>query len=368
MEGQHTETGKAPNLERRHKAGPFATGLAELDQAIEGLRPGMIYTFGSRSGEELTDIGTAITRAAVSDGIPVLYFCMSMQKETFRERYLDGLDSRELILCDECAISSERIEKWTEMMYRVHGNGIVIVDDIQLMRHPVPDRRDITYEFTHKIARNIRETARRYGMSFVMLSHMHNGYGCPKADEFIACDELISLSDGVFIADGNRLILAKSPAPVIRITSLHNDKVSEDEAVLGAEQTFLLEKSQAVSWIDTCREMKYGFSFTSCNNPADDSLIGRVTFCSHTFDVRYLMDNLGRYLEISHEIRGLPYGGSAEEYLKRWSANGRWERTGSGLTISYVIPLLDKAFLPIQMKQALLAVSDMESIVKNSQG
>ena len=89
------------------------TGIAKLDEATTGIRPGELWVIGAMSGRGKTALGTQIALANSAQGNPVVFFSLEMTRSELGDR----------LLCNESTISAAKIrnpsyidpDQWREL-------------------------------------------------------------------------------------------------------------------------------------------------------------------------------------------------------------------------------------------------------------
>jgi replicative DNA helicase len=131
-DGSEVMTSVAEDVIRRSSGGggpELSTGLAELDRAIIGLRPGKMMVVAGRPGMGKSALSTSIRRAVIAQGYGAIEFSLEMPREEILERELafeSQINLRRILAAkdltpDEC----ERIRAAAERGRAVQGRWFI---------------------------------------------------------------------------------------------------------------------------------------------------------------------------------------------------------------------------------------------------
>jgi len=175
----------------------LSTGLACLDEATTGIRPGEFCLIGGRTGDGKTSLALQMAAANCLDDVPVLMFSLEMSREELKQRLWAqqstvpfwrirnprGIpeDDRDKILRADEAINRwplrindagslgiQKLCSLARIEIRQHKIRLVIVDYLQLVSCAARDER----ERVTKISNALRGLAKNTGVPIVAVSQL----------------------------------------------------------------------------------------------------------------------------------------------------------------------------------------------------
>lgn len=150
-------------LEYRQQHGPrqgVPTGYADLDNLVNGLKPGQLVIMGGRPGMGKSTGATDIARAAaIRHDIPALFISLELSKMELNER----------VRCAEAQVRLADLQR----------KGGLSDADMQQLRDSAPDLREAPLYIEEsanltvsKIAARAREYKRRYGLGLLVIDYL----------------------------------------------------------------------------------------------------------------------------------------------------------------------------------------------------
>jgi replicative DNA helicase len=175
----------------------LSTGLDRLDERTTGIRAGEFWTIGGRTGDGKTSLALQIAAANASQGIPVGFFSLEMDRDSLLERLWSGhgeirfrfirnpkmlshedgarlarareeVDAWPLFIEDNPAYTISEIEARSRLMIRQRGIKLVLVDYLQIVDAPGKEER---LRLT-RVSKGLRMLAKSEDIAVVGLSQM----------------------------------------------------------------------------------------------------------------------------------------------------------------------------------------------------
>jgi replicative DNA helicase len=175
----------------------LTTGIADLDGATTGIRPGELWVIGAMPGRGKTVLGAQIALANVSSGHPVAFFSLEMSRADLAERflssrssvsaskvrnpsYIDSNDWRELANCienlseldlyvdDSSSLSIQSLIARARLLVRRKGCRLIVVDYLRLVQAPGREIREQVSNATDAL----RQFAKTEGVGVIALSQL----------------------------------------------------------------------------------------------------------------------------------------------------------------------------------------------------
>lgn len=175
----------------------FTTGIDAIDYRTKGIRRKEFWTIGGRTGDGKTALALQIAAANASEGIPVAYFSIEMDKDALLERLWsswarvdydhvidpkrlsevesvalahgkDEVHSWPLFIEDSDSYTIQEIEARSRLLVRQQKVGMVIVDYLQIVDATGKDER---HQLT-KISKAMRRLAKSENIAVIGLSQM----------------------------------------------------------------------------------------------------------------------------------------------------------------------------------------------------
>lgn len=231
----------------------FSTGLDSLDFRTTGIRRGEFWTIGGRTGDGKTALALQIAVASASDGIPVAYFSIEMDRHSLLERVWssagkvnykhvknpklmnfvegnslsgirDAVDGWPLYVEDAEAYSAAEIEARSRLLIRRHGIGLVIVDYLQIVDAPGRDERA---QLT-KISKVMRRLAKSENVGVIGLSQMPR----PKDQNMNKRPTKFDLKESGSLENDSHTVLL-----IFRPVDEYDQYTGNDEIVIGKQRS-----------------------------------------------------------------------------------------------------------------------------------
>jgi replicative DNA helicase len=184
----------------------LATGYADLDTVLAGLRPGQLVVIGARPGGGKTAIGlnvaVNIAVAATYGGAPTLFLSLEMPAVEIAGRVLAmssgvpmhrfnkgerlaageidalaavngpcGTGTAPMWIDDRCDLSAAEIASTLRRAKRKHGIGLAVVDYLQLLTPENP--KDNRVQQVGTAARRLKQVARQTGVPVLCLCQLN---------------------------------------------------------------------------------------------------------------------------------------------------------------------------------------------------
>ncbi len=174
----------------------LATGYADLDRLLAGLRATNLVIVAARPGMGKSSLTLGMAIHAALAGEPVAIFSLEMSKEELAQRILSSVakvDSRKLatgqlgdlwprvvdaagkmykapiFLDDSAAVTVTDIRAKCRRLKRKHGLSLVVVDYLQLMQASKAENRQ---QEISEISRNLKNLARELDVPIVACSQL----------------------------------------------------------------------------------------------------------------------------------------------------------------------------------------------------
>lgn len=180
-----------------HRLVGMSTGLDSLDYRTTGIRRGEFWTIGGRTGDGKTALALQMAAANASQGIPVAYFSIEMDRHSLLERLWSGagqidykkirdpkllteveafnlgnikdeVDRWPLYIEDSEAYTIAEIEARSRLLIRQKSVAKVVVDYIQIVDAP---GREEKHRVT-KVSKSLRQLAKGENVGVVGVSQM----------------------------------------------------------------------------------------------------------------------------------------------------------------------------------------------------
>lgn len=176
-----------------HSEKPLPSGIAELDESIEGILPGEVCVIAARPGHGKSALAFQWLDTASQAGIGGLIISEEMScTEIGKRRLLSISDvpptewvaanvarlrtqvddyhafNAPVYLVESCN-TIDRVEEVIDQFCSLHGVGLVAVDYLQLLGGRQTDR----YEVVTEISRRIKQAARRNNVRLLLLSQLN---------------------------------------------------------------------------------------------------------------------------------------------------------------------------------------------------
>lgn len=229
---------------------------AELNDLLNGLRPGQIVVIGARPGIGKTVVGLDIARhAAIRRGLPVLFFSLEMSSAELadrliaaearvnitriRGRRLDEADWQRiagrttaiggapLVIDDSPSCTLGRIRARLRGMARTNPARLVVIDYLGLMDAPRAESRE---RQVAELSRQLKLLAKEFGVPIVALSQL-NRESTKRQDRRPTMSDL--RDSGAVEQDADIVIL------------LHRDDAYEKESPRSGELDLIVDKHRA---------------------------------------------------------------------------------------------------------------------------
>jgi replicative DNA helicase len=210
----------------------LATGYAELDDVLGGMRPGEQIVIAARPSVGKTAFATSLLSNVATDGVPAMLFSLEMPEADIADRLLamgsgvplhrftraprltpedasrladaagpNGLGGCPLFIDDTSAATAARIAAVTRRMVRRHGVKIVAVDYLGLMRPE--NTRCNKAEQIGTLALRMKELARECGVTMLLLAQENREHesrgGKPKLSDLRDSGEIEQHADRVIM-------------------------------------------------------------------------------------------------------------------------------------------------------------------------
>lgn len=180
------------------------TGIADLDQLTNGLHPGQMIVVAARPAVGKSVLGMDFLRsAALRHGIPSIMFNLEMNRNELTRRLLSAeariplhhiqtgmlsdddwtklartmaeVSEAPLFIDDSPNMLMGQIEAKCERMKDQHGLGFVVIDYLQLMKGPNPNRSESRQNDVSEISRSIKLLAKKFEVPVVAISQLNRG-------------------------------------------------------------------------------------------------------------------------------------------------------------------------------------------------
>ena len=153
--------------QKSHMAG-VPTGFKDADDLFHGLRAGDLVILAARPGVGKTSFALNLAVNAAKAGTSVAFFSLEMSASQLMQR----------ILCAEARVSLSKIRggfiaegDWGAIA-DAQGNGLIIVDYLQLMQPPQTRRDGNRAVEVGEISRGLKILAKEMGMPVIALSQL----------------------------------------------------------------------------------------------------------------------------------------------------------------------------------------------------
>jgi len=243
-------------LERRdspNRLVGFSTGINVLDYKTTGIRRGEFWTIGGRTGDGKTALALQIAAANASEGQPVAYFSIEMDRHSLLERLWtsagnidykkvrnpklfnpsesvalanakDEVDRWPLYIEDSESYTFQEIEARSRLLVRQHKVGLVIVDYLQIVDATGRDERQ---QMT-KVSKAMRRLAKSENIAVVGLSQMPR----PKDQNMNKRPTKFDLKESGSLENDSHTVLM-----IFRPVDQLNQYTGEDEIVIGKQRS-----------------------------------------------------------------------------------------------------------------------------------
>lgn len=177
----------------------FATGLIDLDKAIDGLRDETLAVVGGRPAMGKTSLATCIAISAAQQGRRVAFFSLEMSRRQIAERILNDLsstsgmkarrgeldmvdtDKRErgaqtalpIIIDDTGGQTVGSITLRCQSLGRDKPLGLVVVDHMSLMRTDHPDRAQNKVNEVAEFTSGLKNLAKSLGCPVLLVCQLN---------------------------------------------------------------------------------------------------------------------------------------------------------------------------------------------------
>ncbi|MBQ3283473.1 MAG: replicative DNA helicase [Atopobiaceae bacterium] len=177
------------------------TGFTTLDNALQGLRPGQMVVVGARPGVGKTSFALSLAANAASKGASVALFSLEMSSTEVAQRLLAAqsnvglqdirgarikadqwkniiqatgeLSQLDIMIDDKPDTTITEIRAKARRMLHNKGNGLVIIDYLQLVSPPPNGRRsDSRATEVSEMSRGIKIMAKDLGVPVIALSQL----------------------------------------------------------------------------------------------------------------------------------------------------------------------------------------------------
>jgi replicative DNA helicase len=186
---------------RRERKGPdgLATGFADLDGFIDGLKPGNLIVIGARPGCGKSALSLAIAINNSEQGIPVQFFSLEMTRSEITDRVFSmrsrvpmklicrgrvpagdndrlieaarSFATEPFILDDRNNLTASRLTSAVRRAIRRHKIKLVVVDYLQLLTPDNP--RDQRHLQVGMLALRMKQLARSCNVAVLLLSQLN---------------------------------------------------------------------------------------------------------------------------------------------------------------------------------------------------
>jgi replicative DNA helicase len=179
----------------------FPTGIANLDEKIGGVQPGIVTILAARPGAGKSSAGLSIADASSTAGFGVHLFSLEDTEEAYSDRTIartsgvpadrlrnaalerqdirdvtvaiSKLRGRRWIVDGRSGITAEEIVRSVRRHKRANATNVVIVDYVQLVTKPHP--RMTTHEALSEIVTTLADAAKQDRMAYVVMSQLNRG-------------------------------------------------------------------------------------------------------------------------------------------------------------------------------------------------
>jgi len=179
------------------------TGWHNLDNALQGLRPGALYVLAGRPGVGKTAMGLGITLNVTRSGTPVAIFSLEMQKDELAKRLMAAhaeidmtevhkgkMSKLDFVKLGEAAklnalplYVNERTDITINMMrsdarryVQNYGVRLIVVDYLQLIAGTKEARKHGKYEVVSEISRGLKLMAQELDVPVLALAQLNRDY------------------------------------------------------------------------------------------------------------------------------------------------------------------------------------------------
>jgi replicative DNA helicase len=235
----------------------ISTGFNEVDEALNGLRPGQMIVVAARPGMGKTAFALDIVRhAAFRQKKSVMMFSLEMSRNELMMRALSGeayvdlhalktgdLDDHKwqqlstatsrmygskFGVDDNASITMTDIRAKARAFQRIHGLDLVVIDYIQLMNSD--GRSDSRQQEVSEISRGVKLLAKEFGIPVIALSQLNRGSESRQDKKPVISDLRES---GAIEQDADVVIL------------LHREEVYEKETPRAGEADIIIAKQRS---------------------------------------------------------------------------------------------------------------------------
>jgi len=190
-------------LEADHKRGTglagLATGFADLDARMSGMKPGELIIVAARPGKGKTNLALNISGHVSRNGGKVVFFSMEMSKMELASRmascennmhagavskmdweafspqlsaFISQCDKYPMLIDDRAGQTMERIRVASKKAKRMLGGlDLIVIDYLQLIRGQGSNR----YEQVTNISRDMKILAKDFGVPVLCLAQLNRG-------------------------------------------------------------------------------------------------------------------------------------------------------------------------------------------------
>jgi replicative DNA helicase len=176
----------------------FPTGVADLDEKIGGVQPGIVTIVAARPGMGKSSLGLSIADGASSGGFGAHVFSLEDTEESYSDRTLSRtsqvpaeamrnadlnsgqcsqiamsihkLKGRRWIVDGRSGITAEEIVRSVRRHRRANATNVVIVDYVQLVKRPP---RMSPHEALSEIITTLADAAKQDRMAYVVMSQLN---------------------------------------------------------------------------------------------------------------------------------------------------------------------------------------------------
>jgi len=179
------------------------TGWHNLDNALQGLRPGALYVLAGRPGVGKTAMGLGITLNVTQSGTPVAIFSLEMQKDELAKRLMAAHAEIDMTEVHKGKMSkldfvklgkaaklnilplyvNERTDITINMMrsdarryVQNYGVRLIVVDYLQLIAGTKEARKHGKYEVVSEISRGLKLMAQELDVPVLALAQLNRDY------------------------------------------------------------------------------------------------------------------------------------------------------------------------------------------------